>query len=192
MRFKTALFSCALMTILTGCIDVYKIPAESLDDPSRSPYYAQQQARAAEQQRQEALQQQKINQYYQSNNYGEKVSCSVRGGTVDFKPGWRAYRPFAFTLVPTESKSVYVTDEKGRKNNNIWVSLDESGQMIMFCPTKPTSSYSQRDCRQVTGSYNEMSRGMTLRLNAPEIIRDARLSCSFAGGRGAPGMILMR
>lgn len=190
MRFSKSLLTLSFLTLITGCVEVTKIPKESLDYPYNS-YQERYEAEKAEERRQEERRQQRISEYYRDNQYGSKVSCTVQGGEFDFKPGWRRYRSFAFTLVPTESKAIRVYDEKGKKNNDIWVSLDESGQSVMFCPKQPTSSYRFQDCRSITGTYNDFTRGLTRGLTAREIISGATVNCSYAGGRGAPGIILM-
>ena len=148
---------------------------------------AQQQQQAAQaqwqaeqarlQDEQAAAEQRRLDALYRSGRPGDVVECIIEGGFADFFPGWRPFRPAAFTLVRGEGRSVVLTREDGDRQATIWAGRSDNGTELRFCRYDPSVA-AGANCAEVFALTSELIDGITRPLVIHQAVNTSTVRCS--------------
>lgn len=131
----------------------------------------------------------RIQAMYDSDRWGDVVECVVEGGMADFHPGWRRYKPTAFTLARGESKRITLR-ENGRKTGRFFASYSGSGTDLRICYRDPR--HGGRQCANVPVSRRGFSHGYARRITVRNVFQNAQLYCAYRPGEGMPRVRVYR
>lgn len=131
----------------------------------------------------------RIQAMYESDRWGDVVECVVEGGMADFHPGWRRYKPTAFTLARGESKRITLR-ENGRKTGRFFASYSGNGTDLRICYRDPR--HGGRQCANVPVSRRGFSHGYARRITVRNVFRNAQLYCAYRPGEGMPRVRVYR
>lgn len=122
---------------------------------------------------------------YTNSAYGSVVDCELNGGNGKFASGlwkskWSPIAPVRFSVAKGDAVDVsFQRRDRLKTNATFWVAFEPSG--LEFCASEGTDKRYKK-CRTypVTEAYKQ---GVSQRIDIPNAIDGATLTCRFAPGR---------
>jgi hypothetical protein len=183
-----------LCIALTACMPRYPLGMSEAQwnamTPSQQQAAIEKQAKKdAEQQRLQAIEARKqaeaekkrraeLAALYNSGRMGDVIDCEISGGVADFYPGWKQIENVRFSLARSEIQEIEFREKGGRRTQDAFVGFDTRGDRIRVC-RRANNISSGYGCGEISGSYGDFERGISVSLNVEGLMNSNTLYCRY-------------
>ena len=135
----------------------------------------EQRRREAEERRIARARQRRVDRLYAENRHGDVLRCTIEGGVIDFKPGWRRLAPVSFIAARGEQGYVRFRQLNGGKQKNVWIEYSDDGRELKICHDKD-----HYECGHIGGSQRAFAQGVFLSpANFEGLMNGNQINCGY-------------